>query len=401
MNILVLNSGSSSLKYQLFDMNTEQVMASGLVEKIGISGSSLTHKRPGKDKIYLEQDIANHGVAIEMVVAALTSPEHGVIKNMKEIDAVGHRVVHGGTAFIKASLIDEEAINTLESLTEMAPLHNPAAVKGMRACQEKIPGVPMTVVVDTAFHQTMPRSSYMYGLPYEYYEKYQIRRYGCHGTSHRFVAQRCAELLGKQECKIVTCHLGNGSSLAAIKDGKVQDTSMGFTPLAGVLMGTRTGDFDPSLVPYIMEKENLTPAQMTDLINKKSGLLGLSGVSSDLRDVVEAAKAGNDRARMALEVFVTTVVRFIGGYVAELNGVDAIVFTAGIGENSVPIRRAICQHLTFLGVDFDEEANQCSAEEREITKPGSKVRIFIIPTNEELLIARDTKELVESLKNNN
>ncbi|MCR4962528.1 MAG: acetate kinase [Firmicutes bacterium] len=398
MNILVLNSGSSSLKYQLFDMNTEQVMASGYIEKIGIPGSTITHKRPGIDKIFLEQDIADHGVAIETMVAALTSPEHGVIQSMKEIDAVGHRVVHGGTAFIKACLIDEQAINTLESLTEMAPLHNPAAVKGMRACQEKIPGVPMTVVVDTAFHQTMPRSSYMYGLPYEYYEKYQIRRYGCHGTSHRFVAQRCAELLGRQDCKIITCHLGNGSSLAAIKNGEVQDTSMGFTPLAGVVMGTRTGDFDPSLVPYIMEKENLTPAQMSDLINKKSGLLGLSGVGSDLRDVVEAAKNGNDRAKMALEVFVTTVVRFIGAYAAELNGVDAIVFTAGIGENSVPMRRAICQHLSYLGADFDEEANECAGEEKEISKPGSKTKIYIIPTNEELLIARDTKELVESLK---
>jgi len=395
MKILVLNSGSSSLKYQLFNMDDESVMAKGLVEKIGLEGSELTHRPTGMDKVNIQTSIPNHGVAIELVVAALTDANHGVIKEMKEIDAVGHRVVHGGTKFTKSCIIDETVIAAVEELTDLAPLHNPPAVTGIRACQEKLPGVPMVAVFDTAFHQTMPASSYLYGIPYEYFEKYQIRRYGFHGTSHRFVAARCQELLGNPEhSNIITCHLGNGSSLAAVKDGKVMDTSMGFTPLAGVLMGTRTGDIDPAIVTFLMKKEGLDAAGMDAVLNKKSGLQGLSGVSSDMRYVQEAADNGNEQAQMALDVFEKTVIRFIGSYAAELNGVDAIVFTAGIGENAISNRQSFCEKLSFLGIDFDAEANNCRGKEVEITKPGSKVKVFVIPTDEELMIARDTKSLL-------
>lgn len=398
MKILVLNCGSSSLKYQLFNMDDESVMAKGLVEKIGLGDSELTHQPQGKDKIKISADIPNHGVAIEMVVAALLDKEHGVISDMREIDAVGHRIVHGAQMFSASCIIDDKALADLETVSELAPLHNPPSILGIRACCEKIPGVPMVGVFDTAFHQTMPAANYLYGLPYEYYEKYKIRRYGFHGTSHRFVSARCAELLGRNDAKIITCHLGNGSSLAAVDHGKVVDTSMGFTPLAGVLMGTRSGDIDPAIVTYVMEKEGLDTAAMNAVLNKKSGLLGISGVSSDMRYVEDAADQGNERAKIALEVFRKTVVSFIGAYAAEMNGVDAIVFTAGIGENSALERAAICANLTYLGVDFDAAANDCRGKEVEISKPGSKVRVFVIPTNEELMIARDTKALAESVK---
>ncbi len=398
MKILVLNCGSSSLKYQLFNMDDESVMAKGLVEKIGLGNSELTHQPQGKDKVKIEADIPNHGVAIEMVTAALLDKEHGVISDMREIDAVGHRIVHGAQMFSASCIIDEKALADLETLSELAPLHNPPSILGIRACCEKIPGVPMVGVFDTAFHQTMPAANYLYGLPYEYYAKYKIRRYGFHGTSHRFVSSRCAELLGRDDAKIITCHLGNGSSLSAVDHGKVVDTSMGFTPLAGVLMGTRSGDIDPAIVTYIMDKEGLDTAGMNAVLNKKSGLLGISGVSSDMRYVEEAADQGNERAKIALDVFRKTVVSYIGAYAAEMNGVDAIVFTAGIGENSALERAAICANLTYLGVDFDAEANDCRGKEVEISKAGSKVRVFVIPTNEELMIARDTKALAERVK---
>jgi len=375
-------------------MDDESVMAKGLVEKIGLAGSELIHQRPGVDKVRIQAEIPNHEVAIELVVSTLLSPEHGVIKDMREIDAVGHRTIHGGTTFSDACLINDEIIAEMERLVELAPLHNPPSISGIRACQEKIPGVPMVGVFDTAFHQTMPAYAYMYGLPYEYYEKYQLRRFGFHGTSHRFVSGRCLELLGNPaHSKIITCHLGNGSSLAAIEDGRVIDTTMGYTPLEGLLMGTRCGDLDPAIVTYLMKKEQLNPEQMDAVMNKKSGLLGISGVSSDMRYVEEAAAAGNGRAQLALEVFKKAVLRYIGAYAAELNGVDAVVFTAGIGENGPEIRADICANLSYLGVEFDAAANQCRGKEVEISKAGSKVRVFVIPTNEELMIARDTMRL--------
>ena len=396
MKILVLNCGSSSLKYQLFNMDDESVMAKGLVEKIGLAGSVLTHQPAGSEKVKIETDIPNHSVAIELVVNALLDEKHGVIRNMKEIDAVGHRTVHGGTTFTQSCRITDAVVAEMERLVELAPLHNPPGILGIRACEEKIPGVPMVGVFDTSFHQTMDPAHYLYGLPYELFEKYQVRKYGFHGTSHRFVSMRCRQLLGNPaESKIITCHLGNGSSLAAVKDGKVIDTSMGFTPLEGLVMGTRCGDLDPAILPYLMRKEGLDADGIDKLINKKSGLLGVSGVSSDMRDIEDAAKQGNERAQIALAMFVKTVLRYIGAYAAELNGVDAIVFTAGIGENGIAMRQQICENLTYLGVEFDATANDCRGKEVEISKPGSKVKVFVIPTNEELMIARDTQELVK------
>ncbi len=394
MKILVLNSGSSSLKYQLFDMQNESVMAKGLVDKIGLDGSELVHQPGNGDKVTISEKIFDHSVAIELVVKALLDSKHGVISDMKEIDAVGHRVVHGGQSFSSSVVLDQAAVAEIEQLSELAPLHNPPCVLGIRACQDKIPGVPNVGVFDTAFHSTMPPANYLYGLPYEYYEKYKVRRYGFHGTSHRFVTARAMEILGNKDAKIITCHLGNGSSIAAVNAGKVIDTSMGFTPLEGVLMGTRSGDLDPAILTFLMEKENLSTGEMNAVLNKKSGLLGISGVSSDMRNVEEAAKDGNERAQMALDVFKKTIVRYIGAYAAELNGVDAIIFTAGIGENGIDSRASICANLSYLGVDFDAAANDCRGKEVEISKAGSKIRVFVIPTNEELMIARDTQEQV-------
>lgn len=397
MKVLVLNCGSSSLKYQLFDMTDESVLAKGLVEKIGLEGSLLTHRPKDQEKKVINADIPSHAKAIQMVLDALTDKEHGVISSVKEIDAVGHRTIHGGDTFTESTLIDDKVIAELERLVPLAPLHNPPSILGIKACQEIMPGIPQVGVFDTAFHQTMPESSYLYGLPYEYYEKYGIRRYGFHGTSHRFVSHRVAEIIGKpmSELKIITCHLGNGSSIAAIDGGKVMDTTMGFTPLEGLIMGTRSGNLDPAIIKFIMEKEGKTIDEVDELLNKKSGFLGISGISSDLRDIEEAAQKGNHRAQLALDMFYQRVRRFIGAFAAQINGVDVIVFTAGIGENSIEMREAVCSNLTFLGLEFDSEANKVRGQEREISKPSSKVRVFVIPTNEELMIARDTAALVK------
>ena len=394
MKILVLNSGSSSLKYQLFDMRNESVMAKGLVEKIGLPGSVLNHYKSDGAKTVIETEIPNHATAIELVTAALTHAEHGVIADMGDINAVGHRTIHGGT--ISASCrITPEVVAEMERLVELAPLHNPPAILGIKACEEKMPGVPMVGVFDTAFHQTMPPSSYIYGLPYAYYEKYQLRRYGFHGTSHRYVAGRSLQLLGNPEhSKIISCHLGNGSSICAVLDGKSYDTSMGFTPLEGLMMGTRSGDIDPAIVTYIMGKEGLNPDEMNTVLNKKSGLAGVSGVSSDMRYIEEAADQGNERAKLALELFARGVVRYIGAYAAEMNGVDAITFTAGIGENGTAMRETICSKLGYLGLMMDKEINKQRGKEVCISTPDSRLKAFVIPTNEELMIARDTMELI-------
>lgn len=394
MKILVLNCGSSSLKYQLIDMANENVLASGLCERIGIDGR-LKHK--GKEVYETEQAMNNHEDAIKMVIDALLDEKHGVISDIKEINAVGHRVVHGGEHFSKSVVVTEEVIKAIEDCIELAPLHNPANLMGIKACENLIPGVSQVVVFDTAFHQTMPEKAFLYGIPYELYEKYKIRRYGFHGTSHKYVSERAASLLGKdpKDLKIITCHLGNGGSVAAIKGGKSIDTSMGFTPLEGLIMGTRCGDIDPAVVSFIMEKENLNTKEIDELMNKKSGVLGLSGVSSDFRDIENAANEGNKRAQIALDSFHYKVAKYIGEYTSSLNGVDAIVFTAGLGENSKDSRKEICNYLKWLGIELDEEKNAKRGEEIDITVASSKIRVLVIPTNEELVIARDTKELLD------
>lgn len=396
MNVLVINCGSSSLKYQLFNTLTQTVTAKGLVERIGIEGSALTHQPEGQDKITVTGPVANHREAIEIVLQALSGGEHRVINSLSEIQAVGHRVVHGGEKFAGSVLIDERVMDALKECSELAPLHNPPNITGIEACRTLLPGVPQVGVFDTAFHQTMPAQAYLYGLPYELYEQYGIRRYGFHGTSHKYVTQRAASLLGKslEETKIITCHLGNGASIAAVQGGQSVATSMGFTPLEGLMMGTRCGDIDPAIVMFIMEKEGLTVDQVNDLLNKKSGVLGLSGLSSDFRDLEAAAKDGHKRAQLALDIFAYDVKKYIGAYAAVLNGTDAIVFTAGLGENSVLIRSMICNGLDYLGVSLDEEQNQVRGRETDISAAGSKVKVLVIPTNEELMIARDTEQLV-------
>ncbi len=398
MKILVVNCGSSSLKYQLFDMTNEGVLAKGLVERIGLNGALLTHQPADKPKHVITADIPNHSVAIRMVLDALTDAAHGVIASMDEIAAVGHRGVHGGEAFSDSVIVTSDVIKAIEVCSEMAPLHNPPNILGINACSAIMPNTPQAVVFDTAFHQTVPKYAFMYSLPYEAYEKHGIRRYGFHGTSHKYVSQRAAELLGKkpEEVKIITCHLGNGSSIAAIQEGKCVDTSMGFTPLEGLMMGTRCGDIDPAILPFLMKKENMSPDEIDQYINKKSGVLGVSGVSSDFRDIEKAAKEGNERAQLALDMFAYKVRKYIGSYAAAMNGVDAIVFTAGLGENSASMRQEICSGLEFLGTKLDLELNDMRGQEKEVSVPGSKVKIFVIPTNEELVIARDTKELCNS-----
>ncbi|GBG54929.1 acetate kinase [Sporomusaceae bacterium FL31] len=393
MKVLVVNCGSSSLKYQLFDMTDESVLAKGLVERIGIDGSVLTHQPADKEKTIINADIKNHSIAIKMVVDALINPEHGVIASMQEITAVGHRVVHGAEKFASSVLITPEVMQALEECIEMAPLHNPPNILGINACAELMPGVAQVGVFDTAFHQTMPKKAYIYGLPYEAYEKHRVRRYGFHGTSHKFVSQSVAELMGKDvsELKIVTCHLGNGSSVAAVKNGQVIDTSMGFTPLEGLVMGTRCGDVDPAVLPFIMKKEGFSVEDIDNYINKKSGVLGISGVSSDFRDIEGAAEDGNERAQLALDIFAYRVRKYIGSYVAAMGGVDAIVFTAGLGENSISMREMIADGLEFLGTKICKERNNVRGKAREISAEGSQVKVFIVPTNEELMIARDTK----------
>ncbi|MDR3589649.1 MAG: acetate kinase [Negativicutes bacterium] len=399
MKVLVVNCGSSSIKYQLVNMTDESVLAKGLVERIGLQGSVLTHQPAGKDKVVLTADISNHSIGIKMVLAALTDAKHGVIATMNEIGAIGHRVVHGGEKFADSVLITPAVMDALEECIEMAPLHNPPNILGINACAELMPGTPQVGVFDTAFHQTMPKYAFLYGLPYEAYEKYGVRRYGFHGTSHKFVSQRAAEMMGQQvtNLRIITCHLGNGASITAIKHGKSVDTSMGFTPLEGLVMGTRCGEIDPAIIPYLMKKEGMSPDQMDNYLNKKSGVLGISGVSSDFRDIEQAAQDGNERAGLALDVFAHKVRKYIGSYVAAMGGVDAIVFTAGLGENSVSMRDQVCQGLEYLGTRIDPVKNNVRGKAQEISVDGAKVKIFVIPTNEELVIARDTREICEHL----
>lgn len=396
MKILVINSGSSSIKYQLFDMNDESVLAKGLVERIGIPNSVLNHQVTGSEKKVFVQDIQDHEQAVKMVLDALVNKEYGVLDNIAEIDAVGHRAVHGGDEFSKSTLIDQKVKDILERLSDIAPLHNPPGIRGIEACEQVLPGVPQVSVFDTAFHQTMAPHVYMYSIPYELYEKYGIRRYGFHGTSHKFVSLRAAELLNKpiEETKIITCHLGNGASLTAIDGGKSIDTSMGFTPLEGLTMGTRCGDIDPAIVTFLMKKEDLSREGIDRLLNRKSGVLGISGVSSDFRDIEEEAAKGNDRAQLALDIFVYNVKKYLGFYVAALNGLDALVFTAGLGENSAEMREAICSNLDYLGIEIDPIKNKVRGKEAEISADNSRAKIFVIPTNEELMIARETKEIV-------
>lgn len=396
MKVLVINCGSSSLKYQVIDSESEKVLAKGLCERIGIDGR-LVYQPAGSDKIKTEVAMPTHKEAVKLVLDALVNPENGVLKSLDEIGAVGHRIVHGGEKFTESAVITDEMLKKVEECNELAPLHNPANIIGINACRELMPGVPMVGVFDTAFHQTMPAKAYTYALPYEISEKYDIRRYGFHGTSHRYVSHRVADFLGKkyEDLKIITCHLGNGSSFAAVKDGKCQDTSMGLTPLAGICMGTRTGDIDPAIVPFLMKNENLTPDEMDTLLNKKSGVQGVSGVSSDFRDLEKAAKEGNDRAQLALDMFAYQGKKIIGSYAAAMEGVDVIVFTAGIGENTDHMRKAMCEGLEFMGVEFDDEANNgLRGKEAIISKPTSKVTVCVIPTNEELAIAQETERLV-------
>ena len=398
MKTLVINCGSSSLKYQLIDMSTEECMVQGLVERIGIEGSVLTQKVEGKDKYVINTDIKNHKDAIKLVLEALVDPVHGVIKSMDEISAVGHRVVHGGEKYSDSVLINDEVLQSIKDCIVLAPLHNPPNVIGIEACKELMPNTPMVAVFDTAFHQTMPKHSYICPLPYDLYEKYGIRKYGFHGTSHKYVSNKVAEAMGKdiKDLKIITCHLGNGASLAAVKNGVSIDTSMGFTPLEGVAMGTRSGNIDPAIVTFLMKEEGLSIDEVNDLLNKKSGVLGISGISSDFRDIEDAAfKEDVHRAKLALSIFEYKVRATIGSYAAIMGGVDAIVFTAGVGENGPETREAILTGLEFLGVEVDKERNNVRGKVREISKEGSKVKAFVIPTNEELVIARDTVELIK------
>lgn len=372
MNVLVINAGSSSLKYQLINMATQQVLCKGQVERIGIDGSFLKQKG-GAEEADIHAEIKDHNDAIEMVLKALTDPKHGVVKSLEEIDAVGHRVLHGGEKFADPVLVNDQVIRDLESIIDLGPLHMPANISGIKACQKAMP-VPQVAVFDTGFHQTMPPKAYMYGLPYEAYEKHKVRRYGFHGTSHLYVSQRAAELRGTEKGKMITCHLGNGSSLCAILDGKCMDTSMGLTPLEGVVMGTRSGDMDPAIVKYIMEKENKTIEEMDHYLNKESGVYGLSGVSSDFRDLAKAAAEGHERAQLALDVFIYRIQKYIGAYTAALGGVDTMVFTAGIGENDAKMRKDILSGMEWLGIKLDEEANSCRGEEKKISAPDSKVK---------------------------
>ena len=395
MNILVVNCGSSSLKYQLIDSESEKVLAKGLCERIGIDGR-LTYQPAGGEKEITEAAMPTHNEAIQMVLDALVNDKTGVIKSLDEINAVGHRIVHGGEKFTSSVIIDDEVMAAIEECNDLAPLHNPANLIGVRTCQKLMPGVPMVAVFDTAFHQTMPAKAYTYGLPYEYYEKYKVRRYGFHGTSHDFVSHKLAELLGKpyDSVKMIICHLGNGASVSAIKDGKCQDTSMGLTPLEGLVMGTRSGDIDPSIMEFIANKEGLDIAGVMNVLNKKSGVFGVSELSSDFRDLEEGAEAGNEKAQLAMDVFAYRVAKYVGSYVAALNGVDAIAFTAGIGENAPLIRKMVLEYLGYLGIELNEEENNKRGDDMVISTPDSKVTVMVIPTNEELAIARQTVALV-------
>lgn len=396
MNVFVVNCGSSSLKYQLINSDTEEVIAKGLCERIGIDGK-LTHTPAGKDKYEAEVSMPDHKSAVSYVLEALIDPEHGVIKDLSEIGAVGHRIVHGGEKFAKSVVVDDDVVKAIEECNDLAPLHNPANLIGISACRSLMPDVPMVAVFDTAFHQTMPDKAYMYGVPYEYYEDYKVRKYGFHGTSHSFVSKRLLQIIGKEqgESKVIICHLGNGSSITAVKDGKSFDTSMGFTPLDGLIMGTRSGSIDPAVVQFLSGKLGCSLDEVISILNKKSGVEGISGVSSDFRDLEAASNAGNSRATLALDMFSYRAAQYIGMYAASMNGVDAIAFTAGIGENNSTMRKAIVGYLNYLGITLDEEANKKRGEEIMISTPDSKVKVYVIPTNEELAIARETLELIK------
>ena len=396
MNVLVINCGSSSLKYQLIDSETEAVLAKGLCERIGIDGR-LVYQKAGNDKEITEASMPTHKEAIQMVLEALTNEKTGAIKSLEEVNAIGHRIVHGGEKFASSAIITDEMIKAVEECNDLAPLHNPANLIGIRVCSELMPNVPQVGVFDTAFHQTMPAKAYLYGLPIEYYKNYKVRRYGFHGTSHSFVSKRAVEFLGldKDNSKVIVCHLGNGSSISAVQNGKCVDTTMGLTPLEGVVMGTRSGSIDPAIVEYIAKKENLDLAGVMNVLNKKSGLQGMSGVSSDMRDLRAAAAEGNEDAKNAIEVLCYGIAKYVGGYVAAMNGVDAIVFTAGIGENVGMIRENVCSYLGYLGVTIDAKANEAMGEEVVISGADSKVKVAVIPTNEELAICRDTVALVK------
>ena len=396
MKILVINCGSSSLKYQILEMTTETLLCKGLVEKIGITGSTITHEKIGENKLVLEYAMKDHKDAIEQVLQVIRDKEYGVVKSMDEIGAVGHRIGHGGERYNRSVIVTDDVIKAITDCIPLAPLHNPANLLGISACQSLMPGTPNVAVFDTAFHQTMPPESYIYAIPYEYCKKYGIRRYGFHGTSHKYVAEKASQMLNinLDDLKIITCHLGNGASVSAIKRGKCIDTSMGFTPLEGLVMGTRSGDIDPAIVTYIREKENLPQGKVNEILNKRSGMLGISGVSSDFRDIEAAVAEGNERAALALKVFAHKVKFYIGAYIAEMNGVDAIVFTAGVGENDVTMRELICNEMGNLGIKLDLVKNKVRGKETIISMEDSKVKILLIPTNEELMIARDALKLV-------
>ncbi len=400
MKILVINAGSSSVKYQLIDMENEKLLAKGLCDRIGIDGGNFKHQVEGREDYKIKIQMANHGEAIQLVVKTLTDPVLGVISSLSEIGAVGHRVLHGGEKFSGSVLVDDKVIEAIEECCELGPLHNPHNLTGIRACEEIMPGVPQVAVFDTGFHQTMPKYAYLYALPYEYYEKYKIRRYGFHGTSHRYVSMRAAAMLGKdpKDLKLVTCHLGNGSSISAVQGGKCLDTTMGVTPLEGIIMGTRCGSIDPAIVPLIMKKEGLTPDEMDTVMNKKSGILGVTGgVTSDNRDIEEGAKNGNERYQLVESMLCHQLTKYIGGFAAAMGGVDAVIFTGGIGENNPQYRTRVAEKLAFLGVKIDEEVNAKAKRnglEVDLSTPDAKVKMLVIPTNEELMIAKDTYEIV-------
>ena len=396
MNILVINCGSSSLKYQLIDMDKKEVLAKGLAERIGIEGGRVKYEAAGKDEIVIEEMLDDHKAALKIVLDSLKHEEYGAVKSLDEIDAVGHRVVHGGEAFAESVIIDEKVMQAINDNAEIAPLHNPPNIIGIEACKEIMGDVPMVAVFDTAFHQSIPELNYIYALPYEYYENYKVRRYGFHGTSHQYITERAADMLGKDlnEVNLITCHLGNGSSISAVKGGKCYDTSMGFTPLEGLAMGTRSGDLDPAIIPFIMDKEGLSTEEMSNVLNKKSGVLGVSGVSSDFRDLEEAAEKGNDRAQLALDIFENRVRKYIGAYLTEMDHCDGIIFTAGVGENSITTRERVVDGLKSLGVEIDKDKNDMRGKEAVVSTDASSIPVLVIPTNEELKIAMETAKLV-------
>ncbi|GIO65189.1 acetate kinase [Paenibacillus sp. FSL M7-1455] len=401
MKILVINAGSSSLKYQLYDMTDESVLAKGLVERIGMDSSIVTHKPAGRADVTEVSEILEHTTAIRKVLGLLTSPEHGVIGSVDEIEAVGHRVVHGGEYFGESAVVDSDVKSKIRQLFDLAPLHNPASMMGIKAAEANMPNIPQVVVFDTAFHQSMPEHAYLYAIPRVLYKKHKVRRYGAHGTSHDYVSQAAAEFLGRpiEDLKIITCHIGNGASITAVKNGRSIDTSMGMTPLEGLMMGTRSGDLDPAIVPFVMNKEELTVNEVNSMLNKHSGLLAISGISSDMREITEGMQNGDANSKLAFDMYEYRLRKYIGSYAAVMNGVDTIVFTAGVGENSVVLREKVCENLTYLGVELDKELNAIrSGEPRRISSANSKVEVLVVPTNEELVIARDTNRLVQGLK---